>query len=66
MPDQEKSPGLNPYQVIVDKNLKKLVERVNEEIKRGYVPVGGIALDKNQSPSSDYYLQALVLRAFSG
>lgn len=30
MPDQEESPGLNPYQVIVDKNLNKLVERVNE------------------------------------
>ncbi|GAB3984533.1 hypothetical protein GCM10028806_59640 [Spirosoma terrae] len=42
MPDQEELPGLSPYQVIVDKNLKKLVERVNQEIKRGYVSVGGM------------------------
>ena len=44
MPDQEESPGLSPYQVIVDKNLKKLVERANEEIKRGYVSAVGMQL----------------------
>ena len=51
-----------PYFILDAKSLGVMVKRVNEYIKEGYIPQGGISATYDQRASSSYY-QAMVLKS---
>jgi len=48
------------YIILSDSNLKKLERKVNEKIKKGWQPIGGI--DSNVLDGGLEYLQAMIIK----
>lgn len=52
------------YDVLISSSLSDLIEQVNELLKKGAKPVGGICLSNEMHPlhgSRDTYLQAMAI-----
>lgn len=54
------------YQIIESRHSLKLVEKVNEELKKGWLPLGGVAIscwfEPGASSAETLYVQAMTKR----
>ena len=51
------------YKIVTDSDIKKLIDKVNQEISNGWIPLGGISVTLSESDEYCYFeaAQAMTL-----